>query len=619
MLGPALVALMGAVIPPALQDTGTVDAPVYEDVSYGVSIPRPFDDWVFEPGVGRRTTTVIFHPRTSPLREQFWGALVLTSFPGQVPLGQVADQRVQVAWRPQLGPGFTLLTRDSLAVAGLPAIHVVMSGAINHVVVDAEEYVVARDGDLIVLQFRYPRGLPRDSVGAGYQRVLNGLRIRRALPAPELAMPSPVLVDSIATERTLAWSSWEARAYDAVVRYDTAQLRADISVRVDLVNDGPVSAESLTVWLWPAFVLDSVRSAAGRIAPNTAGSVSRLALPDEVQSQASAAVTFFYHVAAASGRHLPASHIGLGVHGAYVATDWLPRVQPALDSAGQLVATVRPRYTLRFDVPVSWRAVAPGRLTSDLTSVDRRRVTWVSGDVTVGIPAFALGPYRVDMRRAPGLSVALWIGPADTVSASAVDSLAASVRAAWVFCSRVFGRLPSAGVNVAITDLRVVRGFAGLVLVGHTADSSGRWFTRDELFRETARSWWGNSMSVTGAGSAWLVEGIPAWVAIAARGVLEGDTVRQRLVREAEAAWRSAAGGGDPPLSSVGISDPRVGMLRSKGAAALEAARRAVGDPRFREALLTLALEHRNGWATLDDLFASLGPDGAAVLRPFLF
>jgi hypothetical protein len=175
VIAAVLCALVAVATP---QDTGMLDVPVYRNQSYGVALPRPFDDWVFSAGRSPRTITVLFHPRRSSLREQLWGALVLTSFDGPVPIGAVADQRLQGTWRPEFGSSFRLLTRDSVTVAGLPAIHLVMAGAVNRVAVDVEEYAIARGRDLVVLQFRYPRGLPRDSIAAGYERALLGLDIR---------------------------------------------------------------------------------------------------------------------------------------------------------------------------------------------------------------------------------------------------------------------------------------------------------------------------------------------------------------------------------------------------------------------------------------------------------
>ncbi len=609
------------------QDTGTVVAPAYENAAFGISLPRPFDDWVFEPGADRQTTTVIFHPRDLPLRGQLWGALILTTFRARVPLGLAVDQRVQETWRPRLGPAFQLVSRDSLLVGGLAAIHVVMSGEMDQVALDVEEFAITRGRDLILLQFHYPRTLPRDSLAAGYRRVLEGLRVRGAVATP--APPAPrAVAPSVTTPRELPWSVWQARSYDALVRYDTAGPRADFTVQVNLLNDGPVPAESVTVWLWPVLRFDSARSSGGPLEGQGSArmGVVRFRLSSEVQPQDSITVTLSYHVSAESAPELPPSDIGLAADGAYLVTDWLPRVQPLVDSAGQLVRNERPRFTTRFDVPDGWRAVAPGRLTTEVVAAGRRRVTWTTEQVTPDIPAFALGPYQVRARREGGIPIAIWVSPRDdSLDEGAVDTLIAAVRSGWTFCSRAFGRLPISEVSVVSADVPGIRGFAGLLLMGRgtipeAADSAsrlGRW--RGYLYGEIARTWWGGSVEVAGPGSAWLAEALPAWSAVAARAALEGDTVRQRLLRQEAAAWRADTGASSPPLSTLRLGDPRTSLFRLKGVAALEAARRAAGEARFREAILSFALEHRNGWATWDDLLAALGPDAVPALRPFLY
>ena len=611
MLGIVLVASLAALPAPVPQDTGTVDAQVYENATFGVSIPRPFEDWVFEPGTSRRTATVIFHPKGTPLSDQLWGALILTSYPGRATLAQVAEQRLQVTWRSQLGGSLTILARDSLRLAGYPAAHVALSGTIGQVPLRAEEYLIARRRDLVVLQFRYPGTAAYDSIAAGYRRVLDGLRLGGTPPAP--ALPPPALPESPAPSRGLPWSPWQVRSFDALVRYDSARVRADFTVRMDLVNDGPAPADSAAVWLWPGFALDSVRTATGTVRPTGANGVSHLPLRDAVQPQAGAAVTFFYHLGAEAVA-LPPERGGFAPDAAYLAFDWLPRVQSAVDTAGQVARTLRARYTLGFDVPDSWRAIAPGRMTAEVASSGRRRMTWVTEDVAAATPAFALGRYRIVTRRSAGLGVSIWLARDDSVSAATLDALVAAVRAAWVFCSRAFGRLPLADVSVVSTRLPETRGFLGLVFDGGLDTS------RDLLYREVARSWWGNSVDAAGPASWWVREGFPAWTAIAARGALEGDTVRQRLVREAEQRWHAAVlRDGDAALSSLAPDAPGAELLRSKGAAALEAARRAAGESAFREAILSLALEHRDGWLTLQAILDAFGPDAQAVLRTYLY
>lgn len=175
------------------QDPAVVDAPAWSSTEWSVALRRPFDDWVFLPETQRGTTTVIFQPRDGSLSSQRWGALILSSFTRAPALGELAQRRITRTWQPQLGPGFRLLANDSLDVGGLPARHVVMTGIIDHVILDIEEYLVLRGEDLIALQFRYPSGTRRDSLGAGYHRSLEGLAIggRGAADAVTAEAPAP--------------------------------------------------------------------------------------------------------------------------------------------------------------------------------------------------------------------------------------------------------------------------------------------------------------------------------------------------------------------------------------------------------------------------------------------
>ena len=43
------------------------------------------------------------------------------------------------------------------------------------------------------------------------------------------------------------------------------------------------------------------------------------------------------------------------------------------------------------------------------------------------------------------------------------------------------------------------------------------------------------------------------------------------------------------------------------------------GEAAFREAILSLALEHRDGWLTLQAILDAFGPDARAVLRTYLY
>jgi hypothetical protein len=173
------------------QEPAVLDAPAWQDSTWRVVLPRPFDDWVFAPATSRGTTTVIFQPRAGRVSDQLWGALVLTRWGAPVPLDSVAQRRLQSQWRPTLGPSFALLARDSMDVAGFPCIHLVVTGSIQRAVLDVEEFLIARDRDLVVLQLRYPRGVDRDSIATGYHRTVDGLRLGGAPGRPPAASGRP--------------------------------------------------------------------------------------------------------------------------------------------------------------------------------------------------------------------------------------------------------------------------------------------------------------------------------------------------------------------------------------------------------------------------------------------
>ena len=587
-------ALCLAVVVAAPQDTGMLDVPVYRNEAFGVAIPRPFPDWVFSSGGARETITVLFHPRDASLREQLWGALVLTSFDGPVPLGEVADQRVRTTWQPALGRSFGVLTRDSLAIAGLPAIHVVMSGAVNRLALDVEEYFIARGRDLIILQFRYPRGLPRDSIAAGYQRVFDGLAIRappdtapQGPAAAPVAPPPPAEAARLAAaaNRALAGSPWRPRAYEAVIRFDPVASRADFAVRIEVVNEDVRPTNSLAVAVgWP-YDLDGVRTVTGQpLAVRRGAAVATVGLPQPVDPQAGTAVTIAFHVAALEGVAGDVAVSDARVRG---IADWFPHVAPWADSLERPLDAPRPHYTLRFDLPEACTAVAAGRLAADVTAAGRRRITWVAADEPSPEPAFVIGRLRrVAARSGPLLTLRVWSAESDSAFAPArADALADVVGHAWAFFSTAFGRLADEEADLVLADVRHPHAAGSALFVDPTAPD-------DSVRLAVAQAWWGSAVRFTGPGAAWLADALPAWSVLLLHAATEGDSTRQRLVREAEAAHL--------PL------------------AAIEAARRAAGDASFRTALRAFFLEHRRVAATAAELLTLLGPAGAAVLQPHL-
>jgi hypothetical protein len=182
------------------------------------------------------------------------------------------------------------------------------------------------------------------------------------------------------------------------------------------------------------------------------------------------------------------------------------------------------------------------------------------------------------------VTLRVWAREADSAtSAARAHSIATEASDAWAYYTRAFGRLPIDDADVVLVDMETPR-VAGATLFLSPSSPA------DSVRVAVARVWWGETVRFVGSGAPWLDAALPAWAALAFRVATEGDSVGQRLVRQAEAAGEPVAG--------------------------LEAARRAVGDASFRVAIRTLFLERRRRSATVGDLLSLLGLDGSALAIP---
>jgi hypothetical protein len=467
-----------------------------------------------------------------------------------------------------------------------------MSGAVNRLAVDVEEYFIARGTDLVILQFRYPRGLPRDSIAAGYQHAFDGLEIRRtesaAAPLAVVAAPATEAErDERAENRRLAGSSWRPRAYEALVRFDPAVARVDFSVRIEVVNDDVRSRDSLAIVVRRPFRLDGARSATGQ--PLTIGdqAAPTVRLPQPVAPQAATAITVMFHLTAAAASADSAAALVVSGAGVRCFSDWLPMVAAWADSAGRALPPLVARLTVRFDLPEDFTAISAGRLAADFTAGDRRRVTWLTEDNSPAVPAFVVGKLRrVAMRTTPELTIRVWAPEPDSARAAATaGALVETARDAWAFYSQAFGRLTVEDVDIALSDVPEARAAGATLFLSPAAPA-------DSVRVAVARIWWGETVRFAGSGARWLADALSAWSVFQLRAATEGDSVRQRLVRAAES--------------------------RREPVAALEAARRAIGDARFRTAVRAFFLEHRRTPATTADFQALLGVAGSSALAPII-
>lgn len=605
-----LTALLTAAVLAVPQDPPRDQAQVFVDSSFGVSIAQPGAGWVLEPARTRTTTTVMFYPTGSP-SAQLFGALVMTRFARPISLSEVADRRVAEAWQPTLGPTFSVLTRDSLTVAGVRALHVVMTGSINRVPIDVEEYLLSRGNDLILLQFRYPHDVSRDSASAAYDRALRSLTLYR-LPlggtpvplaaAPQATPPAPAPprpVRSAAppaevfvarprreTWSVLAGSAWRAARIDVSVQLDSPSSRLAWVTRFELLNDALEPADSVRFWLPDSVTVDSVRVGATAVRARLLDHGLVVPLPDAVAFEAEEQVTLYFRGQALAAR-------------AAFTDDWLPAVSPPFDSLGHLREVAHPVLALRFDLPDGISAVATGRLTAGMTASGRHRQTWIAEDAHARRPGFVVGRFVPLPRMAGRLALTIW---SPLYSDAPLDSCARLVAAAWAWHARALGAVAPPEAHVVV-GAPVVRGLPGLLLLNEQVADDAL-----VVHREVARTWWGGAVRAAGPGAAWIEESWPVWSALAS---LPGIDV-QRVAG-------NAAGDAVALAQLTGDSSAELDALAARGVLALDVVRQAAGEARFREAMRTLVAEHREGFVTLAGFLPLLTDEARLRVREFLY
>jgi hypothetical protein len=311
-------------------------------------------------------------------------------------------------------------------------------------------------------------------------------------------------------------------------------------------------------------------------------------LPRRVDPQAATAITVVFHLTPALAMAVDsATALAISGAGMWCLVDWLPKVAAWSDSSGSALVPPLARLTVRFELPGDFAAISAGRLAADFTAGYRHRVTWVTEDSPPSVPAFVVGRLRrVAVRSSPTLTVHVWAPEADSAhTGPTTGALIETVRDAWTFNSRAFGRLTVGDIDIALSDVPGPRVAGATLFLSPGAPA-------DSVRVAVARMWWGETVRFAGPGAARLAEALSQWSVFQLRAAVAGDSLRQRLVREAEA--------------------------RREPVAALESARRIVGDASFRTALRTFFLEHRRTPATSTDFLALFGAAGLAALAPLI-
>lgn len=271
-------------------------------------------------------------------------------------------------------------------------------------------------------------------------------------------------------------------------------------------------------------------------------------------------------------------------------------------------------YATQVRADSTYSVVAHGVLA--LQSRGGSRTTWVyemADPTATYLATLQVGRYERLALPGSDVPVTAWVPP--RLHGRATQDLRRQPEMLEVF-SRLFGPYPFAGYTVVVTDddLEIPLESQGLSVFGaNHVDGAGG--SERLVAHELAHQWFGNSVGVAAWQHVWLNEGFACyaeWLWSQESGGPSADdlarTHHRRLAQEPQDLVLSDPG---PDL----MFDDRV---YTRGALALHALRRSVGDGAFFDLLREWTATHRHGTVTTDDWLAHVGPAGTALLRPWL-
>ncbi len=280
----------------------------------------------------------------------------------------------------------------------------------------------------------------------------------------------------------------------------------------------------------------------------------------------------------------------------------------------------RARMTMRITVDDGYTVAATG-VPAATTRRGGRATTVFTSDVPTAtyLAAVHVGRYRTRPLARSGAGVV----PAVTVTAppalfAAADRAFAAVPEMLRTFDGLFGPYPQEACALVVTadELEIPLEAQGLAVFGmnHLVPAAQRL-----IAHELAHQWFGNSVGIARWSDIWLNEGFACYAewlwSEASGGRSADDCARSHFARLSTKPQ-------DLLLVDPGPDDMFDDRVYKRGALALHALRRSIGDGPFFDLVRRWTREHRHGLVTTDDFRAAVlsagGPDAAEMLSRWI-
>ena len=279
----------------------------------------------------------------------------------------------------------------------------------------------------------------------------------------------------------------------------------------------------------------------------------------------------------------------------------------------------RARMRMEITVDDGYTVAATG-----VAGATTRRAGRVTTTFTSDVPtATYLAAVHVGRYRTRGLSGGSGGMPPIVVTAppalgAAVDRAFAAVPDMLRVFQELFGPYPQDTCTLVVTadELEIPLEAQGLAVFGmnHLVPAAQRL-----VAHELAHQWFGNSVGIARWRDIWLNEGFACYAEWLWSDASGGVPVESCV---ADHYARLAAKPQDLLLADPGPDDMFDDRVYKRGALAVHALRRALGDPGFFDLIRAWTSQNRHGLVTTDDFRAAVeragGPDAAAVLSRWI-